>query len=136
LPPASTLSENVNAVSNQTRSLIHQAQLRYIFQGRLDDFGKCFIDSTAVEANTERPTDSSILVRLIARVCTTGGNLHRLDLPDMNQIGLLEQQQELRHLSVPRHAIRWERGAFSDKLFREDWHVGHGVMCQLKGVRI
>jgi hypothetical protein len=47
------------------------------FQGGLDDFQKCFIDSTAVEANTERPTDSTILVRLIARVCTTGGNLHR-----------------------------------------------------------
>jgi hypothetical protein len=91
LPPASTLSENLNAVSNQTRSLMHQAQLRYILQGGLDDFQKCFIDSTAVEANTERPTDSTILVRLIARVCTTGGNLHRLDLPDMNQIGLLEQ---------------------------------------------
>jgi len=78
LPPASTLSDNLNAVSNQTRSLIHQAQLRYIFQGGLDDFQKCFIDSTAVEANTERPTDSTILVKLIARVCTTGGNLHRL----------------------------------------------------------
>jgi hypothetical protein len=65
----------------------------------LDDFQKCFIDSTAVEANTERPTDSTILVRLIARVCTTGGNLHRLDLPDMNQIGLLEQQQELQRMS-------------------------------------
>ena len=99
LPPASTLSDNLNAVSNQTRSLIHQAQLRYIFQGSLDDFQKCFIDSTAVEANTERPTDSTILVRLIARVCTTGGNLHRVDLPDMNQIGLLAQQQELRRLS-------------------------------------
>ena len=99
LPPASTLSDNLNAVSNQTHSLIHQAQLRYIFQGGLDDFQKCFIDSTAVEANTERPTDSTILVRLIARVCTTGGNLHRLDLPDMNQIGLLEQQQELRRMS-------------------------------------
>jgi len=98
LPPASTLSDNLNAVSNQTRSLIHQAQLRYIFQGGLDDFQKCFIDSTAVEANTERPTDSTILVKLIARVCTTGGNLHRLDLPDMNQIGLLEQQQELRRM--------------------------------------
>jgi len=78
-------------VSNQTRSLIHQAQSRYIFQGGLDDFEKCFIDSTGVEANTERPTDLSILVRLIARVCTTGGNPHRLDLPDMNQIGLLKQ---------------------------------------------
>jgi hypothetical protein len=33
LPPATTLSDNLNAVSNQTRGLIHQAQLRYIFQG-------------------------------------------------------------------------------------------------------
>jgi hypothetical protein len=99
LPPASTLSDNLNAVSNQTRGLIHQVQLRYIIQRGLDDFQKCFIDSTAVEANTERPTDSTILIRLIARVCSTGGNLHRLDLLDMNQIGLLEQQEELRRLS-------------------------------------
>jgi hypothetical protein len=105
LPPASTLSDNLNAVSNQTRLLIHQVQQRYIFQQGLDDFQKCFIDSTAVEANTERPTDSTILVRLIARVCTTGGNLHRVGLPDMNQIGLLEQQQELRGLSQQIHFL-------------------------------
>jgi hypothetical protein len=92
-------------VSNQTRLLIHQVQQRYIFQQGLDDFQKCFIDSTAVEANTERPTDSTILVRLIARVCTTGGNLHRVGLPDMNQIGLLEQQQELRGLSQQIHFL-------------------------------
>jgi hypothetical protein len=42
-----------------------------------------------VEANTERPTDSTILVRLISRVCTIGSNLHRLDLPDMNQAPFL-----------------------------------------------
>ena len=105
LPPASTLSDNLNAVSNRTRSLIHEVQLRYVLQGGLDDFQKCFIDSTAVEANTERPTDSTLLVRLIARVCTTGGNLHRLDLPDMNQIGLLEQQQELRRMSQQIHFL-------------------------------
>jgi hypothetical protein len=103
-PPA-RLSDNLNAVSNQTRSLIHQVQLRYIFQGGLDDFQKCFVDSTAVEANTERPTDSSILIKLIARVCNTGGNLHRLDLPNMNQIGLLEQQEELRRLSQQIHFL-------------------------------
>ena len=89
-----------NAVSNPTRKLIHEVQLRYIFQQGLHDFQKCFIDSTAVEANTDRSTDSTILVRLIARICTTGGNLHRFNLPDMNQIGLLEQQEELRHLSA------------------------------------
>ena len=72
LPPASTLSDNLNAVSNSTRSLIHQVQLRYILHGGLDDFQKCLIDSTAVEANTERPTDSTMLVRLITRVCTMG----------------------------------------------------------------
>jgi hypothetical protein len=99
LPPASTLSDNLNAVSNETRALIHRVQLRHIIQQGLDDFQKCFIDSTAVEANTERPTDSTILVRLIARVCTTGSNLHRSDLPDMNQIGLLEQLEELRRMS-------------------------------------
>ena len=99
LPPASTLSDNLNAVSNETRALIHRVQLRHIIQQGLDDFQKCFIDSTAVEANTERPTDSTILVRLIARVCTTGSNLHRWDLPDMNQIGLLVQQEELRRMS-------------------------------------
>src|ERR1700726_3246950 len=112
LPPASTLSENLNAVSNPTRDLIHQVQLRWILEQGLDDFQKCFIDSTAVEANTERPTDSSILVRLIARVCTAGGNLHRLDLPDMNQIGLLEQLEELRRLSQQIHFLNGKaRGA-------------------------
>ena len=105
LPPASTLSDNLNAVSNQTRALIHQVQMRSVLEQGLDDFQKSFIDSTAVEANTERPTDSTILVRLIARVCTTGSNLHRWDLPDMNQIGLLEQLEELRRMS---QQIRFE----------------------------
>jgi hypothetical protein len=105
LPPASTLSDNLNAVSNQTRSLIQWVQLRSILQQGLDDFQKCFIDSTAVEANTDRPTDSTILVKLIARVCTTGGNLHRLDLPDMNQIGLLDQQEELWRMSRQIHFL-------------------------------
>ena len=105
LPPASTLSDNLNAVSNQTRALIHQVQLRSILEQGLDDFQKSFIDSTAVEANTERPTDSTILVRLIARVCTTGSNLHRWDLPDMNQIGLLEQLEELRRMSQQIHFL-------------------------------
>jgi hypothetical protein len=58
-----------------------------------------------VEANTERPTDSTILVRLIARVCTSGSNLHRWDLPDMNQIGLFEQLEELRCMSQQIHFL-------------------------------
>jgi hypothetical protein len=33
-------------------AIAHQVQLRFILQEGLDDFQKCFIDSTAVEANT------------------------------------------------------------------------------------
>ena len=125
MPPPSTLSDNLNAVSNQTRALIHQAQLRSILQQGLDDFQKCFIDSTAVEANTERPTDSTILVRLIARVCTTGGNLHRLDLPDMNQIGLLAQLEELRRMSQQIHFLKVKEEKPSARKYISSYCAGH-----------
>ena len=99
LPPPSTLSDNLNAVSNQTRGFIEQTQLRYILAQGLDDFAKSFIDSTAVEANTDRPTDSTLMVKLVARICAVGRHLHRLGLPDLKQVGLAEQQEELRRLS-------------------------------------
>ena len=99
LPPASTLSDNLNAVSNATRCFIQQVQLRYIRQQGLDDFAKCFVDSTAVEANTDRPTDSSLIVKLIGRICGFGAQLHRLGLPDMNPVGLAPQQQDLRRMN-------------------------------------
>jgi len=96
LPPASTLSDNLNAVSNATREFILQAQLRYLYQGGLDDFAKCFIDSTAVEANSDWPTDSSLMVKLIGRICAFGARLHRVGLPAMKPAGPAAQQEELR----------------------------------------
>ena len=141
LPPASTLSDNLNAVSNQSRALIQQAQMSYILQQGLDDFQKCFIDSTAVEANTERPTDSTILVKLIARVCMTGSKLHRLDLPDLNQIGLLEQQEELRQLSQQIHFLSGKaRGEAKRKklyfhLLRRARRVRKRLLRDLESVR-
>lgn len=99
LPPTSTLSELLNAVSNGTREFILEAQLRFIAARELDDFKKLFIDSTAVEANSARPTDSTLLLKLIERISAVGSRLHRLDLPDMNQTGLAAQQRELRGLS-------------------------------------
>ena len=38
LPAASTLSDNLNAVSSATQDFIHKAQLRFIVADRLDDF--------------------------------------------------------------------------------------------------
>ena len=96
LPPASTLSENLNAVSNATRDYIHKAQLRYIVDEGLDDFRSLYLDSTAIAANTERPTDSGLITKLVERICRRGGKLDRFGLPNFNPSGLAQLQQDLR----------------------------------------
>jgi IS5 family transposase len=98
LPPASTLSENLNAVSNLTRDFIHKAQLRYIIDEGLDDFGSLYLDSTAIKANTERPTDSGLITKLVERICRRGSKLDRFGLPNFKPSGLEQLQEELRRM--------------------------------------
>ena len=98
LPPASTLSENLNAVSNATRDFIHRAQLRYIVDEGLDDFSSLYLDSTAVKANSERPTDSGLMTKLVERICRRGSKLDRFGLPNFNPGGLEELQEDLRRM--------------------------------------
>jgi len=98
LPGASTLSDNLNAVSNPTRDAIHKAQLRYILQEKLDDFTTQYIDSTAVKGNTERPTDSGLISALVARICRTGQKLDRFGLQNMKVEGLAELEEEVHHM--------------------------------------
>jgi hypothetical protein len=98
LPPASTLSENLNAVSNATRDFIHKAQLRYILDQGLDDLSSLYLDSTAVEANTERPTESGLITKLVERICRRGGHLKPFGLPNFDANGLEEVQRDLRQM--------------------------------------
>ncbi len=98
LPPASTLSENLNAVSNATRDFIHKAQLRYIIHERLDDFSSLYLDSTATAANTERPTDWGLITKLVERICRMGSKLDRFGLPNFNPSGSEELQTDLRRM--------------------------------------
>jgi hypothetical protein len=67
LPAQTTILENINAVSNETRDMIFEKQLRFILREELDDYKKLFIDSTHVEANSAWPTDSRILTGLLKR---------------------------------------------------------------------
>lgn len=98
LPPASTLSENLNAISNATRDFIHKAQLRYIVDEGLDDLSSLYLDSTATQANTERPTDSGLITKLVERICRRGSKLDRFGLPNFNPSGLEELQRDIRRM--------------------------------------
>jgi hypothetical protein len=98
LPAASTLSENLNAVSNATRDFIHKTQLRYILDEGLDDFSSLYLDSTAVKANTERPTESGFITKLVERICRRTQQLDRFGLPNFDPRGLEELQRDLRRM--------------------------------------
>ncbi len=67
MPGVTTILENINTISNETREYILDAQIEQILAEGLEEFEKLQIDSTSVEANTEWPTDAGILLALLSR---------------------------------------------------------------------
>jgi len=83
LPGITTIIENVNGVSNETRKQIHRAQLGLIRSEGLDDFDEIIIDSTSVKGNVEWPTDAGILLKLIERLFSLGRKLAKYGVPPL-----------------------------------------------------
>jgi IS5 family transposase len=81
MPGRSTLTELVNAVTNETRLLLLDAQVALVLGLGWDDFSTMLQDSTHVEGNTAWPTDSRLLVALVSRVVRVGASLARVHLP-------------------------------------------------------
>lgn len=67
MPGASTLIDNVNAVSNATREAFLSAQIETAKNDGLDSFQKLTFDSTKVEANSAFPTDSGLIMGFAER---------------------------------------------------------------------
>ncbi len=67
LPGATTILENVNMISNETREKILTLQCEIVSDDNLDDFNESYIDSTSVAGNTAYPTDITILFKLLWR---------------------------------------------------------------------
>ncbi len=91
IPGRSTLTELVNAVSNETRLLLLDAQLARALRLNLDDFKTLLQDSTHVDGNTAWPTDSRLMVDLVSRLIRVGEGLERVYLPpiECGEIGRL-----------------------------------------------
>lgn len=81
MPGTTTILENLNAVSNETRQLIFDSQIRFIQEKDLDDFKELIFDSTQVEANSAWPTDAKILTGLLSRAQRLGQKLEMFELP-------------------------------------------------------
>jgi len=77
-PSASTLQENIKALSVETWMAVHEATLRYGESQGWEKGRKARVDSTVVETNIHLPTDSTLLqdgIRIITRWLAEGQEL-------------------------------------------------------------
>ena len=80
LPAASTIEENLKAISNKALKEIHLAQLALARNEKLDDFKKIRGDSTATDSASAYPIDSAAIAKLLVRLCNDLGKLNRFGL--------------------------------------------------------
>jgi len=99
MPGRSTLTELVNAVSNDTRLLVLDAQVAQALQLNLDDFETFLQDSTHVDGNTSWPTDSRLMVDLVARLIRVGEGLERVHLSPIDCDRIRKRFQKMIRLS-------------------------------------
>jgi Transposase DDE domain len=125
MPGQSTLTELVNAISNETRQLLLDAQVALVLGLGWDEFSVMLQDSTHVEGNTEWPTDSRLLVALVSRVQRVGAKLARVHLPAFGSVtvrghlrAMTKLDREIDLSKGKREGIRTRRQRYNSLLWR------------------
>ena len=75
MPSESSVYDNINAISNETREFILTCQMKKVLKDGLDSFDELTIDSTSVSGNISWPRDSNIILGLIKRAFKCGKKL-------------------------------------------------------------
>lgn len=65
LPSRSTLCENLNAISNETRELLLRTFVQQQPVARLDDMKVVRLDSTHLHSGSAWPNDSTVICKLL-----------------------------------------------------------------------
>jgi len=125
MPGRSTLTELVNAVTNETRLLLLDAQVALVMGLGWDDFSTMLQDSTHVEGNTAWPTDSRLLVALVSRVVRVGASLARVHLPAFKSLtvnqhlaAMITLDREIDMAKGTREGTRKRRQRYKSLLWR------------------
>jgi hypothetical protein len=130
-PGVTTVVENVNAVSNETREFILDAQLGEILEEELDDFAKVTLDSTQAEANSAWPTDAGILYGTLRRAYHYLEKLPRLGLPRLKPWWCPEWLKEMKSLVFNINTAK--KPGTRRKLYRRLFSRGEKVEDYLRG---
>lgn len=98
MPGRSTLTELVNAVSISARQLVLDAQVARALGLGLDDFRTFLQDSTHVDGNTAWPTESRLMVDIVARIIRIGKSLNRVGLAPIECGGIRKRLEKMSKL--------------------------------------
>lgn len=99
MPAPRTILDNVSHVTQDTRDLIFDCQMTAVTEDGLDDLRKMTADSTSVWSNSQWPTDSEMICKLLERVYRKGRVLHAFGLPRFRQWKLPAWLKKLDQLS-------------------------------------
>lgn len=130
LPGASTLEENLNAVSNRTRELIHRAELALALDENLDDFKMIRGDSTAVDSASAYPTDSGTIAKLLCRMCSGLENLERICLEPCPLSELTDWKKEINQLRFRLDTLNSSSAKQAERAARKDGDAMQSIEVQ------
>jgi len=133
MPGASTILDNINAVTPSTLDLILDAQIKLATFEKLDDFEELIFYSTHTAGNSAWPTDSGTIAGLSAR----GEHLLRslakhgikIKMPAVQQ-SLLETIEEI-HKSIQLSAGKKDSAKKRGVLYRKQMRLARKVRKQL-----
>ena len=83
LPKRSTIHDNIQAVSYETRNYIYRTQLADVKDQGIDDYKRLTLDSTAVMASSKWPVDSGVIWSLLGRAFKNSQSLSKYGVPNL-----------------------------------------------------
>ncbi|MEI8026308.1 MAG: transposase [Pseudomonadota bacterium] len=133
MPGASTILDNINAVTPATLDLILDAQIKLATFEKLDDFKELVFDSTHCAGNTAWPTDSGTIAGLSIRgehlLRSLANHGIRIKMPAVQQ-SMQETIEEI-HKNIQLSAGKKDSAKKRGVLYRKQMRIARKVRKQL-----
>lgn len=134
LPAPRTILDNLSHVSQATRDLIILRQMKAVSNDALDNLDSITVDSTSVWGNSQWPTDSEMINKIVERAYRTGQKMHLFGLPNFREWKLPTWLKELDKLSFEIANCAGKSGSRRKrkKLYRKVRHIGIKAVARLE----
>lgn len=131
LPGPTTILENINCISSETREYIHECQLAHILGEGLDDFTYLQVDSTSVKASSSWPTDAGVILKLVQRAHGMGCRLDCFGLDPFEEFYMGTWLKKLKKLLFEINNTRSNKEKKLKTLYRLHLRTAHTALGYL-----